>query len=101
MSLFFIIPMKIFHLFRIWTMAATFDAHLLAISTQTGRLLFDICLDEPLAVVQLQSGDPSLCLTIGLGGGLSVWDLPNRRRAMHSSIKQLINYPSILLINWK
>jgi hypothetical protein len=78
---------------------ATFDGHLLAISTQTGRFIFDICLEEPLAILQLQERDEenNLCLSIGLGGTLSIWDMSRRKRAIHSRIGSLFRYPSNLI----
>uniref|UniRef100_A0A914KGJ8 Protein HIRA n=1 Tax=Meloidogyne incognita TaxID=6306 RepID=A0A914KGJ8_MELIC len=82
---------------RIWTAIATFDAHFLTFSTQTGRLIFDVCLKEQASFFQ-QLNLENLLIG-GCGGIISVWNIPQRRQEMQQSIAPLFTFQNQQLIS--
>ncbi|KAI3422176.1 hypothetical protein GPALN_012709 [Globodera pallida] len=70
-----------------WTVFCSFDAHLFVLSTQTGRLLFELCLEEPLAILELEQ---NLCLTVGIAGSFVLWNILNGCALARHTIKDLI-----------
>ncbi|KAL3083077.1 hypothetical protein niasHS_010879 [Heterodera schachtii] len=70
-----------------WTVFSSFDAHFYVLSTQTGRLQFELCLDEPLAVLELEQ---NLCLSVGIAGSFALWDLLNGKVLARHSLKELL-----------
>uniref|UniRef100_A0A914N874 Uncharacterized protein n=1 Tax=Meloidogyne incognita TaxID=6306 RepID=A0A914N874_MELIC len=82
---------------RIWTAIATSDAHFLTFSTQTGRLIFDVCLKEQASF--LQQLNLENLLIGGCGGIISVWNIPQRRQEMQQSIAPLFTFQNQQLIS--
>ncbi|CAK5025502.1 unnamed protein product [Meloidogyne enterolobii] len=82
---------------RIWTAIATFDAHFLVFSTQTGRLIFDVCLKEQASFFQQLNLEK--LLIGGCGGIISVWNIPQRKQEMQQSIAPLFTFQNQQLIS--
>ncbi|KAL7073252.1 hypothetical protein ACQ4LE_007115 [Meloidogyne hapla] len=82
---------------RIWTSITTSDAHFLVFSTQTGRLIFDVCLKEPASFFQQLNLDN--LLIAGCEGTISVWNIPQRRQEMQQSITPLFTFQNQQLIS--
>lgn len=82
---------------RQWTVLTTFDAHFIALYSSTGRLSFEVCLDELLVVMQLE-GD--LCLSLGHSGTIAICNIANGGRILlKHTVRSLLKDPNHQLIS--